>query len=140
MTRKIKFRAWDSKNKKWVSQVPSSDRLECLLDNPDAGISHHDIDEESGIFFYPHNPLGDDFNGRVIYQQYTGLNDKNGLEIYEGDVIKQSDFRCGPVEWISEKDGWDFSGWKMRHSTWGDGIEGSEVIGNIFENPELLEK
>ena len=43
MNRETKFRAWDSKNKKWLQSVPS---LEYLLDDPDEGVSHHDITEE----------------------------------------------------------------------------------------------
>jgi len=61
--------------------------------------------------------------------QFTGLKDKNGKEIYEGDITKNVRGNIKEVEWISEDEGCDFTGWI---------IDGSEVIGNIYENPELL--
>jgi len=76
---------------------------------------------------------------QVILLQFTGLKDKNGKEIYEGDLIGDKDcyveviFKDGSfcnkgdfkpiIEWI----------WARKRK----GIE-TEVIGNIYENPELL--
>lgn len=68
--------------------------------------------------------------------QYTGLTDKNGRKIFEGDIIEDIDYgymRCmykgGTFIWYNEK------GFGIKFMTY---IPTIEVIGNIFDNPELL--
>lgn len=73
----------------------------------------------------------------AIWMQYTGLKDKNGVEIYEGDVGWDEHYECyGLVEFDEGKFvyNWD--------NICDDLIEVRDVIeicGNIYENPELLE-
>jgi hypothetical protein len=85
-----------------------------------------------------------DWLGRedVKLLQYTGLEDKNGIEIYEGDICENGDWEedahCyrtwnDVVEWKDGDAG--FSGTYPNV----DGMK-CEVIGNIYENPELLKK
>lgn len=77
--------------------------------------------------------------------QLTGLTDKNGKEIYEGDIVKYRD-TTSFVVW--SLDGWEFNSYMElggnRFYTYfdrtrGDKHEIGEVIGNIHMNPELLE-
>lgn len=69
----------------------------------------------------------------VSLMQYTGLKDKNGVEIYEGDVVQSGTLR-GVIEFNHGT-----FGLRTSLSTWyGVGtLEDCEVIGNIYENPDL---
>ena len=72
----------------------------------------------------------------IVLMQYTGLKDKNGKEIYEGDVVQLvDDMRWqvvydAPCFWLGDKEG------KVDDSMRDSPIY--KIIGNIYENPELL--
>ena len=75
-------------------------------------------------------------------QDYTGFKDKNGREIYEGDIVKNLDGHVAQARWDEdvvgfalywiEDDGLVFGTWGSKDGPY------IEVIGNIYENPELL--
>ena len=130
MNRPIKFRAWDKKEKKWLFgyELPA--------------LGGFSMFGEIMMFGEYAKLLSDYFPDRlndIILMQFTSLLDKNGREIYEGDVVRDS---------TNEKMG--LVGWNATWMKWDVGAEGHwaedalycrcyiEVIGNIYENPEIL--
>lgn len=83
--------------------------------------------------------------------QYTGLTDKNGEKIFEGDIVKTKYGRLCIVVWFSSQacNGWDLETIRTVencvHTKYPDAIdlykkENLEIVGNIHDNPELLEE
>lgn len=118
MSRKIKYRVWDNENKSYNDPYP---------------YAYYALTQDGELDFYCHGDRMDEADPDVYFiEQYTGINDKNGNEIYEGDIVRVSygynyevrQFRTGA--------------WRIGRDdlyTWADS---SEVIGNIHENSELL--
>lgn len=74
-----------------------------------------------------------------IVMQYTGLKDKNGKEIYEGDIVIIGKSLIEEIKWLDESN-WigekcPVNGWVNHGSIY---KQKPEIIGNIYENPELL--
>ena len=125
--REIKFRAWDNVNKRmgyFLKGFVWCDEYYTWNLSPDGG-SIMDV------------PPGEN----IDFMQYTGLHDKNGREVYEGDIISSIGERCKRIFKISfdtvyDDDGLSWPCFTMPISEYGD--ETYEVIGNIHESPELL--
>lgn len=72
--------------------------------------------------------------------QHTGLLDKNGREIYEGDIVRDSEGRISYVKWLIQRCGFVLVYERFDKDITGSygKIEHLEVIGNIHDNPELI--
>jgi uncharacterized phage protein (TIGR01671 family) len=122
--RKLKFRCWDKLAKQFTY--------------PDKGYQGHFILTLNGQFQNLQNGSGGD---EYVVQQWTGLNDYENNNIYEGDIVRYE--LDGTV--YTQTVGWGNNGWEMIDTRLYStplitNLPNFEVIGNIFEHPELLNK
>ena len=144
--RDIKFRAWVTlPHHDPYMEYPFS--LEAQA-NPSIAIQLHgtvlQLDED--FISLKAKPATLYLSDQVILMQYTGLKDKNGREIYEGDIVR---VRLREGDYFLSQMVWYKLGWKLRSIVGKGGVgdwsyhyfedpRDREVIGNIYENPDLI--
>jgi uncharacterized phage protein (TIGR01671 family) len=123
--KKIKFRVWTG------SQMLNTDNLSSdIYINSEGVVSEYDYNYGEPMFWERED---------YIVMQDTGLKDKNGKEIYEGDILEWRDkYSITRMEVIFRNGEFVFfSKWSINKKFCDEVLE---IIGNIYENPELLEK
>jgi len=122
--RQFKFRAWDTYLNRFRDEM---DYVIC---------------PETGLPYWIHDGELQDISEQLVLQQFTGLLDKNGKEIYEGDIVRFTQHlfnisseklpeKIKEVKWLE----WEGK-WNLRETNAGE--SNFEVIGNIYEHPDLL--
>lgn len=137
--KQIKFRAWDA------------ERQEMYGEGHGMMYGQQEEMDDSLLIRFKH------FEGEPIFMQYTGLQDRKGQDIYEGDILTSEQYPFqdegkynyhGVIEWIEEEASFYMTKRLANKEKRGmsDGIsqpieeiEEFEIIGNIYEHPHLLE-
>lgn len=121
MKRVIKFRIWDSKKGEWLEDFTLYPNGKVV------GVNHA--------------------YGNIHVVEFTGLKDKNGNEIYEGDIMQTDNYNGKHLFRVDyETDiGGQLGAFTLNciddediSSVHSEVIENGEIIGNVFENPDLL--
>ena len=115
--REIKFRVWDYHLNKYINDYITGTSL-----------SLNDLFKN-----------GSRLNGKnsLVFEQYTGLKDYNGKDVYEGDLIQDIDYGIMECKYLHGSFVWySKNGFNIKLMNY---IPNIEVIGNIYENKELLE-
>lgn len=139
--RELKFRAWDKQRNRYVG---------------DGEVVFKSYGSEASVVVCPnsqdyigdicHDEYVDD--GRFVIEQYTGVKDKNGKEIYEGDILWWEHYYGMTGENIetTAKVYWEEKDASFVVGDWFEPLgplvveDKVEVIGNVHENPELIEE
>lgn len=120
--KELKFRIWDNSHNEFI--------------RPDYGLIGfcYPLDGRIAVLTANSDPIED-----CILEQYTGLKDKNGKEVYEGDIVEYDWYIRNDKSYrVKEKVVFDDMGARVCGHNRIRNCSGVEVIGNIHENADLL--
>lgn len=129
----LRFRCWDKDSKvmrSWKDVILEKDE-----------------GDDFWLIGYKENVCITSFDHEQILMQSTGLKDKNGVEIFEGDIVVNQYGNVGYVAYLQQEAGFVVvlkkSDYRLGHRNTGESYDvttNHEVIGDIHSNPELLEQ
>lgn len=138
--RELKFRVWVKDEERYYDE--SDEESYMIVPNGNVTYTSESY-EEDGVWFNDTTSA----TGDVIVEQYTGLKDENGKEIYEGDILGGI-WESGFISWCEKCKQFQYHSAGIGCMAcsgdvhWCEIVEDDgklEAIGNIHENPELLE-
>lgn len=123
MTRPLKFRAWNEATGMYIRDGQGLTLWDIYCEGEDLSNSAFRSRDYPAFTF-----------NNLTFEQFTGLTDKNGKEIYEGDIVRDQDGEVGEIYW----EGLGFTATNYLGDAPASWIPYGEVIGNIHENKDLL--